>query len=565
MSLASPQQQPSLRRQARQMLVAALMRRRSAELTPSLPLLGCRWAALPCQAQPPASWRSTPSTSRWEADMPAARKVWWFPQARQCSEHPRLACLRTCCAASKPRNLPSPTKAYARSYAHTFNGIALWKSDKCGAGLKSLDAAAEELKAAKAAAGAYDAAPPATLNLHHRWADVLALPVMEGDCWRCGCLTRSMCFALAKLHPSLLFHTHPPLFPSPTPARRVDEELERVLNDTQRRMKRENDAVFMQPVPSEAPPLPDGKRLASSVAYALPPPAAEVKDGVVDRCFAAGPAAAMQAPAVATMSAGGAAAGAGAAAAGAAAAAGGDGSAPAEQGCSCCRCGLDQCGWEGLQLCIKTRIAMHLHCRPKTSRCCRPPSAAPQVAGVPADRAHPGCPVAGRRCAVGGPSAAEALLPLLRPAHRLGGIAGALAAGPAGSRPAVRRGVAVRGAAVGWRQGAGQEVAAILCDQILVNPVCKASRKRPGGAHRRCERCHKRRPCHTWAQSNPCLSNLPTVLLHLEVQIQSEGQRDRGAKRGQRAGWLKQSLLRSRRSPQRLPRCKLQPPTRTRC
>lgn len=149
-----------------------------------------------------------------------------------------------------------------------------------------------------------------------------------------------------------------PLPTPPPPARRVDEELERVLNDTQRRMKRENDAVFMQPVPSEAPPLPDGKRLASSVAYALPPPTAEVKDGVVERCFAAGPAAAMQAPAVATMSAGGAAAGAGSAAAGAAAAAGGDGSAPAEQGCSCCRCGLDQCGcWEGLPLCVK-----HLHC-----------------------------------------------------------------------------------------------------------------------------------------------------------------------------------------------------------
>lgn len=118
----------------------------------------------------------------------------------------------------------------------------------------------------------------------------------------------------------------------------MDEELERVLNDSQRRMKRENDTVFMQPVPSEVPALPDGKRLASSVAYALPPPAAEVKDGVVERCFAAGPAAAMQAPAVATMSAGGAAAGAaGAAAAGAAA--GGEAEAKAEQGCSCCRCG----------------------------------------------------------------------------------------------------------------------------------------------------------------------------------------------------------------------------------
>lgn len=66
-------------------------------------------------------------------------------------------------------------QAYARSYAHTFNGITLWKADKCGAGLKSLDGAAAELKAAKAAAGAYDAAPPATLNLHHRCAGAARL------------------------------------------------------------------------------------------------------------------------------------------------------------------------------------------------------------------------------------------------------------------------------------------------------------------------------------------------------------------------------------------------------
>lgn len=155
-------------------VVAASIRRSAGyEPTSSVPLLRCRWAALPCQAQPAASWRSTPSTSRYAVDIAAARQVWWFPKARQCSEQPRLARLRTRCVASKPRNLPPPRQAYARSYGHTFNGIALWKSDKCGAGLKSLDAAAEELKAAKAAAGAYDAAPPATLNLHHRWAVVL--------------------------------------------------------------------------------------------------------------------------------------------------------------------------------------------------------------------------------------------------------------------------------------------------------------------------------------------------------------------------------------------------------
>lgn len=106
-----------------------------------------------------------------------------------------------------------------------------------------------------------------------------------------------------------------------------------MLNDTQRRMKRENDAVFLQALPGEVPALPDGKRLVSSLAYALPPAAAEVKGGVVERCFVAGPAAATQAPGVVTMSGGAAAAGTGAAAA----AAGGDGGAKAEQGCSCCR------------------------------------------------------------------------------------------------------------------------------------------------------------------------------------------------------------------------------------
>ena len=113
-----------------------------------------------------------------------------------------------------------------------------------------------------------------------------------------------------------------------------------MLNDTQRRMKRENDAVFLQALPGEVPALPDGKRLVSSLAYALPPAAPEVKGGVVERCFAAGPAAATQAPGVVTMS-GGAVAAAGAGA-GAAAAAGADGGAKAEQGCSCCRWALGQ-------------------------------------------------------------------------------------------------------------------------------------------------------------------------------------------------------------------------------
>lgn len=91
------------------------------------------------------------------------------------------------CTASPVFHQPLLPQAYARSYAHTFNGIALWKADKCGAGLKSLDVAAAELKAAKAAAGGYDAAPPATLNLHHRCAGAAAL-VARHACTRAVCL-----------------------------------------------------------------------------------------------------------------------------------------------------------------------------------------------------------------------------------------------------------------------------------------------------------------------------------------------------------------------------------------
>ena len=141
-----------------------------------------------------------------------------------------------------------------------------------------------------------------------------------------------------------------PARPRPaTPAcRRVDEELERVLSDTQRRMQRENDSVFLQRVPAEAPPLPAGRRLVSALSYVLLPAAEAARDGVVERCFEAGPAGPADAPAQAAMSTGGggtaAAAGGAAAAAGAApvvgalhsggAAHAGD---AASGGCSCCR------------------------------------------------------------------------------------------------------------------------------------------------------------------------------------------------------------------------------------
>ena len=59
--------------------------------------------------------------------------------------------------------------AFFSAYAHCFNGITLWKQqDRCGAGLKSLEAAAAQLAAAKRAAAVFDASPPVSLNLAHR-------------------------------------------------------------------------------------------------------------------------------------------------------------------------------------------------------------------------------------------------------------------------------------------------------------------------------------------------------------------------------------------------------------
>jgi hypothetical protein len=121
----------------------------------------------------------------------------------------------------------------------------------------------------------------------------------------------------------------------------VDEDLDHVIWDTQRRMKRENDAVFLQALPAEAPPLPQGKRLVASLAYTLPQAAAAVRGGVVERCFVAGPAPApapTTAPAQATMSSGAAtAAGGGDGATPATAGGGKDGETKEDQGCSCCR------------------------------------------------------------------------------------------------------------------------------------------------------------------------------------------------------------------------------------
>ncbi|KAL4452240.1 hypothetical protein ABPG75_007902 [Micractinium tetrahymenae] len=201
-------------------------------------------------------------------------------------------------------------QAYCLAYAHGFNGIALWRADKPGEGLKSLEAAAGQLAAARRASSAYNAAPPASLNLHHR---------------------------------------------------RADEDLERIIADTQRRMQKENDTVYVQRVAAEVPPLPAGKRLASPLPYVLPQPAPAVRGGVVEQCFGQGPApaaaaVAMAAPAAQAMHAGGTAAAhtggaAGASAAGVTTAAGGGGS--SEQGCSCCR-------WLGFMIACPILVALWL-------------------------------------------------------------------------------------------------------------------------------------------------------------------------------------------------------------
>jgi hypothetical protein len=194
-------------------------------------------------------------------------------------------------------------QAYCTAYAHCFNGVALHGKDSCGAALKSLEAAAAALSAAKQASSGYDAAPPASLNLHHR---------------------------------------------------RTDEDLEHLIYKNQQQLKRDNDKVFLQPIPSEVPPLPEGTCLVSALPYSLPQPAAAVKEGVVERCFVAGPpppAAPTQAAVAAGVDGAAVAAGAGAgadaagqgsapvgaSAPGVAAQPGGKGEEVEQQGCSCCR------------------------------------------------------------------------------------------------------------------------------------------------------------------------------------------------------------------------------------
>lgn len=107
----------------------------------------------------------------------------------------------------------------------------------------------------------------------------------------------------------------------------MDKNLDRLLADCQARMQRENDSVHMQRVATDVPALPEGKRLAAAAPYALPPPAREVQEGVVDASFGDGPPPPTQAPGVMSMEAGGAAGGKA------------EGKAEGEAGgCNCCTC-----------------------------------------------------------------------------------------------------------------------------------------------------------------------------------------------------------------------------------
>jgi len=105
------------------------------------------------------------------------------------------------------------------SYAHIFNGVLAWKAGQPGAGLRCLKEAEAMYHAAKKASAAYDKAPPSTLGQLHR---------------------------------------------------RFDDELDSVLYDIQRRIDRDNSAIYFQSMPSTTVPLPPGKRIAQAEGFTLP-------------------------------------------------------------------------------------------------------------------------------------------------------------------------------------------------------------------------------------------------------------------------------------------------------
>jgi len=118
-------------------------------------------------------------------------------------------------------------QAVFESYAQIFNGIQAWKSGQAGTGLRCLKEAEAIFFKMKKVAAAFDKASPSSLGALHS---------------------------------------------------RFDDELDRVLYDTLRRIEKENSAVYYQRVPDIAPLLPEGKRLAAATAFELPPVAKSVKE-----------------------------------------------------------------------------------------------------------------------------------------------------------------------------------------------------------------------------------------------------------------------------------------------
>ena len=118
-------------------------------------------------------------------------------------------------------------QAVFESYAQIFNGVEQWKAGQAGIGLRCLKEAEAVFFNIKKLAAAFDKAPPSSLG---------------------------------KVHS------------------RFDDELDRVLYDTLRRIDKENSAVYYQRVPETAPPLPEGKRLAAATAFELPPVPKSVKE-----------------------------------------------------------------------------------------------------------------------------------------------------------------------------------------------------------------------------------------------------------------------------------------------
>jgi hypothetical protein len=135
-------------------------------------------------------------------------------------------------------------QAVFECYAQIFNGIEHWKAQQqAGAGVRCLKEAEAIFFKIKKLAAAFDKASPSSLG---------------------------------KVHS------------------RFDDELDKILYDTLRRVEKENAAVYYQRVPEALPPLPEGKRLAAATAFDLPPIAKSVKDTDTSTVFKGLPASAAE-------------------------------------------------------------------------------------------------------------------------------------------------------------------------------------------------------------------------------------------------------------------------------